>query len=210
MRILCLDGSPKKKDSASRYILEDWSARLGVEHEVSVLSSASCSEGEFAQSIQECDAFVLVFPLYVDGIPAHLLRMMEDAQPLIAASGARARVYVVVQCGFFEGRQNRLALLMTKQWCEACGLSWGQGMGVGAGPMMQAAPIGHGPNKNFGRAAAGFLENICLGQSGETVFISPNFPRFLYRQAAHMSWNMQARKNGLSKKEIGRRLRVFL
>ena len=86
---------------------------------------------------------------------------------------------------------------MTQVFCHASGLRWGQGIGVGAGGMVAAAPMGKGPMKNLGLAVDALVENIRHSSANTKLFVVPNFPRFLCKTAAHFGWEREARKNGL-------------
>jgi hypothetical protein len=73
---------------------------------------------------------------------------------------------------------------------------------VGAGGMAQAAPVGTGPSTNLGKAFDKLVLNIEKLDSRETLDITPNFPRFLYKTMAHIGWNTEGKKNGLRRKEL--------
>jgi len=122
---------------------------------------------------------------------------LDEIQHEIADTAPGLLVYAIVNNGFYEGRQNVTALDMMRNFCDRAGLAWGQGVGVGAGGMAGAAPVGHGPMKNLGSALDLLAENILGNNSAEDYIFEPNFPRFLYKASAHVGWKMQARKNGL-------------
>lgn len=85
------------------------------------------------------------------------------------------------------------------------GLKWGQGLGIGGGGMMTAiknVPIGQGPKKSLGKAFRELANNILNGTSQENIFISPNFPRILYKLAAEMEWRKAIKANGLKRKDL--------
>lgn len=108
--------------------------------------------------------------------------------------------------GFYEGRQNHVAADIMKNWCKAVGLTYGQTLGVGAGEMLafvKNIPFGHGPNKNIGIALQKLSQNIISLNQGEDMFISPNWPRFLWKIQSCLSfWYPRAKKNGLKRKEL--------
>ena len=115
-------------------------------------------------------------------------------------------VYCMINNGFFEGRQNHIALDQMKNWCNAMGLTWGQGIGIGAGemlPFLKDIPLGHGPNKNIGRSFKELACNITALDGGKDLFISPNWPRLLWKiQASLLYFYPLAKKNGLKKKDL--------
>ena len=73
--------------------------------------------------------------MYVDGIPSNLLKLLvEFEKEKVIKSGTK--IYCIVNNGFYEGKQNRLAILQMKNWCEKVKADWGQGIGVGAGELL--------------------------------------------------------------------------
>lgn len=119
-------------------------------------------------------------------------------------------VYAIVNNGFYEGKQNHIAIDIIKNWSLRCGIHFAQGIGHGAGEMMEYLkkyPLGYGPLKSLGKSLIHISENIQTNSSGETVFSNPNFPRFAWKFAGtHFFWNDSAKKNSVKKKEILKRL----
>lgn len=198
MNIVLFDGSPKETDSTSAYLLKTLEAdMLAQGHTLQWEEARSRDVDVFQNAVLACDALVLAFPLYVDSIPSHLLRVLEAMQPRLAQAARHTKVYAILNNGFFEARQNHIALSMIKLWCEKSGLTWGQGLAAGGGGMAQAAPMGYGPSKNMGKALNKLLAAILSGESGEDIYTEPNFPRRLYIFSAHMGWRLQAKANGV-------------
>ena len=90
---------------------------------------------------------MLSFPLYVDSIPAGLLWTLTELEQRLKGSQGleRTLVYPLVNCGFFEAAQNRLAISMVWAWCESCGLGQGRALALGGGEMLGGMPAGKGP-----------------------------------------------------------------
>ena len=154
----------------------------------------------------ESNALVFAFPLYVDGIPSHLLSCIMQLESFLSTIKEKdIVVYTLVNCGFFEGHQTALAIEMMKNWCKKAGLRWGQGIGMGAGGMLQSVknvPAGYGPKKDLGEALSKLVKNISERSSGEDIFITANFPRFLYKLAAEMGWRKSVKANGLKTRDL--------
>lgn len=83
MKITLINGSPKVKDSASGLILNELKIFLN-NSEDEAERNISISEYNFRKNkldsavIEEVvtsDILVFIFPLYVDGVPSHLLRL---------------------------------------------------------------------------------------------------------------------------------------
>jgi hypothetical protein len=199
MIAVIINGSPKAQDSASGLIATALQSRLAQAADCTVCHAARHSRDEIMTAFTGCSALIFVFPLYVDGIPSHLLRLLDEIQNSVASGAA---VYCVVNNGFYEAHQNSVALELMENFCVRSGLRWGQGLGVGAGGMIPAAPIGRGPLKNLGKALDALSENIRDNKTAGNRFVEPNFPKFLYNMAAHISFRAQARKYGLKTKQL--------
>lgn len=205
MKIVCLCGSPKATGSASAYVLKSLTAML-PNADVKDFSALPGKIQGLLPAILECDALVIAFPLYVDGIPGQLLRILSrELQPALAKSGCKAKVYAVINSGFYEARQNKIAMEMLQIWTEKSGLQWGQGLGIGGGGMLQATPMGRGPSVNAAGGLKLLSKNILEGKGGESMFIEPNFPRVLYKTMAHIGWVMQGKKYGNTRKDLYKR-----
>jgi multimeric flavodoxin WrbA len=212
MKIALINGSPKMKGSASGSILEDLKTLISnskVEIFSCELHKTQINENQIVD-IYSCDALVFIFPLYVDGIPSHLLNNLLSLQKYFnSKTSKQIKVYAVVNCGFYEGRQNEIAIEILKNWTYKAGLSWGQGLGIGGGGMLasiKTVPIGHGPKKNLGKAFNELVPNILNSKSGETIYITPNFPRFFYIAGGNLGWRSQIKTNGLKVKDLSRQL----
>ena len=157
------------------------------------------------------DILIFFFPLYVDGIPSHLFRMLMTLEEYMKANReSPITVYAIINNGFYEGKQNHIAMQILENWCLRTGITFGQGIGMGAGEMMDSlnnVPLGKGPLKNLGQAYQNMADLIKSCNTGGSVFLNPNFPKFAWKFiACHLFWNQTARKNGLEKKDILRQL----
>lgn len=207
MNITIINGSPKPKNSLSEYLISELKNFLGVEQTIqSFHINNNTSFQKEMESIANCNLLIFSFPLYVDGIPSHMIRFLEDLEHFIKLNSKKTiTVYSMVNCGFIEGKQNRLALQMIENWCKKAGLVFGQGLGVGGGEMLnsiRSVPIGHGPKKDFGKALKTFADNIKKCSVKSNIFVSPNFPRFAFILAANHMWNSRAKTNKLTKKDL--------
>lgn len=211
MKIALINGSPKVKNSTSEYILKTLKAQLPKGHEIIEHHFRISTVGNIdLEQLTDCDALVFAFPLYVDGLPSHLIKTLYEMEKLLKGRPTKkTTVYSLVNSGFYEGHQNAIALDIMKNWSEKARLSWGQGLGIGGGGMllqMAGMPEGQGPKKNFGEALKVMANNIATDTSADNLFISPNFPRFAYKLAAEMGWRQQGKANGLKAGDLFKQL----
>lgn len=207
MKIGLINGSPKAKDSCSGSLLAEFSKLITGGNDIVHMHIANNKiDPAILSKAVKCDVIVFSFPLYVDGVPSHLLRFMTELKDLLLKNENKdIRTYAIVNCGFFEGKQAKSALQIIENWSERAGIAWGMGVGVGAGGMImsiKSVPLGHGPKKNLGKAFASLAEMVVKKDTTDNIYINANFPRFLYKFGAHQGWKAEAKKNGLKKKDL--------
>ena len=207
MKISVINGSPKAIKSNSE-ILGNYLSSLLKENEIKKYYSISFRlNDENKNEIYNSDVLIFLFPLYVDGIPSNLLKLLvEFEKKKVIKYGTK--IYCIVNNGFYEGKQNQLAILQIKNWCEKVKVRWGQGIGVGAGellPYLKKYPLGQGPLKNLGKVLDKFSANILTLKSDEDIYINPNWLRSLYFLQGSISWILKGRKNNLRVRELFRK-----
>lgn len=215
MNILLVSGSPKKdsnprkNSSASKTILLGLGQLLADRVEpYSIITHRNALDADLAEKAAACEVLVLAFPLYVDGIPSHLLTVMEKLERDAVISSS-TRIYAIVNCGFYEGEHSELALEMTKHWCDRCGAVWGGGLGFGGGgglDMMDSVPMGYGPKKSLGNELRRIADDIFGGSGVGYRFTHVDFPAFLYKLGGQSGWVQRAKANGLKRKDLSKRL----
>ena len=211
MKIALINGSPKKKHSASAALLQMLKNQLPEEYVIIPYHFYRPKISfEDWERIKEAEVLVLAFPLYVDGIPSQVLSCLEQIEGYSRESTYKENmVYLLINCGFYEGRQNALALEMLKNWCAKARLKWGMGVGIGGGGMISAfanMPDEKGPKKNVGKAVRELAEHIKAKESGPDHFVDPNLPRFAYKMVVEMYWRQLGKRHGLKSKDLSRRL----
>ena len=207
MKISIINGSPKAGRSNSE-ILENYLLSLLKDNGIRKYYSISVRlDDKIKNEIYNSDVLIFLFPLYVDGIPSNLLKLFVEFEKEKVVNPA-TRVYCIVNNGFYEGKQNRLAILQMKNWCEKVKANWGQGIGVGAGellPYLKKYKLGQGPLKNLGNVLDEFSSNILTLKSDEDIYINPNWLKSLYFFQGTISWILKGRKNNLRVRELFRK-----
>ncbi|MBQ9592944.1 MAG: hypothetical protein IJR36_03605, partial [Lachnospiraceae bacterium] len=80
-------------------------------------------------------------PLYVDGIPSHVLRFMEEMEAFCKANEIHLHVYCIANNGFIEGKQNEPLMQVFEHFCTRAGIVWGGGIGICGGVMLNVTRI---------------------------------------------------------------------
>ena len=207
MKISIINGSPKAIKSNSE-ILGNYLSSLLKENEIKEYYSIYARlDDKIKNEIHNSDILIFLFPLHVDGIPSNLLKLLVkfEEEKVIKSE---TKIYCIVNNGFYEGKQNRLAILQMKNWCEKVKANWGQGIGVGAGellPYLKKYKLGQGPLKNLGNVLDEFSSNILTLKSDEDIYINPNWLTSLYFLQGSISWILKGRKNNLRVRELFRK-----
>ena len=211
MKVCMIDGSPKNKDSCSRYLIDEIAKLLNSTVEVIVCNARekACS-AESLNSIYGCDAIVFVFPLYVDGIPSHLITFLQQLEEYIKQQPAKSiRVYAVSNCGFFEGKQNKNALEIIENYCDHTGLIWSMGLGIGAGPFICESismPWNSSIKKPVYQALVAIKDGIENGETqNQYLFATVKMPRIMYVIGGNLGWIMRSKRNKFKIRDLYKR-----
>lgn len=209
MKIALINGSPKAKRSASEAILKSLHTYFAPAGEVLDFhfSTQVPAERDLLR-LCACSVLIFAFPLYVDGVPGHLVACLDRLSATLKIAPPKERlVFAVGNCGFYEGQQAHLALEIMAHWAERSGLRWGWGLGVGAGGMLdnEAVSIGHGPQKDLGKALMALAHAADAGKTGDDRFVTANLPRAVYKTAAEFGWRQAVKRNGLRPKDLDTR-----
>jgi len=197
--IVAISGTPKAKGSASGSMIRHIAKALGepVTTYQATRLVRSKDPGQELADILRAEVILFVFPLYVDALPAPLIRVLTLLEKAMRTDMTNPpRVYAVCQCGFFEAEHNRLALDIVANFCARTGLDWRYGVGVGGGAYAgsQANHPTSGPTAVVFTALDDLAQAIRTGDTPtDNVFVTPRMPRLLYQLAANWSWRPMAK-----------------
>ena len=194
--ILMLNCSYKASDSNTQFFLELLKEKLDGEIRIIPLKKVlSGGFAEFQRELEAAEAFVIGAPLYVDGLPAQAVQLLELLLEGNKTPLDRKPVYVVSNLGFYEGEQISNLFDIVRNWCARMGMTYGGGIAVGAGPMIRATkglPLHQDIEKGLHRLA----DHIRDGAAMDNYYAKTVIPRAVYLQAAHMSFRKTLKKNG--------------
>lgn len=207
MKIALINGSPKANNSTSGTLLEELKRYLGDKTEVVNFSfhTATISK-DVIEELAKTDAWVFAYPLYVDGIPGHLLSCLIQLEE-VHLQKPKVHVYGIVNCGFYEGVQAEFALKLLQNWTVKTSFVWGGGVGIGGGGGLSAMPTlkpGQGPKAPIDKALKIFAGTICKKEVRGNNYISVAVPRFLYKMGAQRGWRQLIKENGGKVKDLGK------
>lgn len=140
MKTVFINGSPKKKFSASAYF-------LGVQkffvkgEKVSVNLRSKADYDSVLDTLKDADAVVFCLPLYVDCVPSHVLSFLKVMEKCCQENHLKMNVYAIANNGYIEGVQSEALLQVFRHFCTRSGLVWGGGIGIGGGVMLNVMRI---------------------------------------------------------------------
>ena len=140
MKTVFINCSPKKRFCASAYFLALQRLFTGGKTVTEKLRTPADYE-RVLERLRDAQAVVFALPLYVDGVPSHVLRFMERMETFCKENELRLSVYCVANNGFIEGRQNEPLMHCFEHFCARAGLTWGGGVGIGGGVMLNVYRI---------------------------------------------------------------------
>ena len=140
MKTVLINCSPKKRFCASAYFL--FLQRLFVSGEtVNEKLRTPADHARILEQLRDARAVVFGLPLYVDGVPSHVLRFLEKMEAFCRENGLKLRVYCIANNGFIEGKQNEPLMRVFENFCARAGIAWGGGVGIGGGVMLNVTRI---------------------------------------------------------------------
>lgn len=140
MKTVFINCSPKKRFCASAYfimLLRMFTAGKKVSEKLRTPADYT----RILEQLSDATSVVFSLPLYVDGIPSHVLRFMEAMEAYCKEKDIHLNVYVIANNGFIEGKQNEPLMQMFENFCTRSGNSWMGGVGIGGGVMLNVTRI---------------------------------------------------------------------
>ncbi len=140
MKTVFINCSPKKRFCASAYFLFLQRIILGGE-KVNEKLRTPADHVRILEQLRDAQTVVFGLPLYVDGVPSHVLRFLEEMEGFCLENGLKLRVYCIANNGFIEGKQNEPLMQVFENFCARAGIAWGGGVGIGGGVMLNVTRI---------------------------------------------------------------------
>ncbi len=190
--ILMVNCSLKVKDSNTQYFLERLKNSLDTCEIISLRDVFKTGLDEFVKKLEMADALVIGAPLYVDGLPAQAVKLLEMLLEEYKGKFSNLPVYVVSNLGFYEASQIKPLLDIVRNWCARMGCVYGGGLAVGAGPMISTlrnTVIDKMLNKDVEKGIRKLAKTIAKRESMENYYTKTMIPRAVYLKAAHMKFN---------------------
>lgn len=198
-KIIAINGSPRLRNSVSGIIIDKLKEK--ITDPISVYQALELLKRDdnmdALRDILKADIILLVFPLYVDCLPAPMIKLLNLLETISEAEKMnKPQVFAVVNCGFFEAEHNRMALKIVENFCQKTQLYWNYGLGIGCGGIIGSqTDLSKEPTKAINVAINEFAEAIDKEVKGkENGFVSTDMSQFLYRLNGNLGWQIAATK----------------
>ena len=139
-KTVLINCSPKRKLSVSGFLMRCAGVLIRGKKEYFHLRTPADHQ-PILQALKDAGKVVFVTPLYVDGVPSHMLPFMREMEDFCRENGLRLKVYVIANNGFIEGKQNEPLMQVMENFCARSGLEWCGGIGIGGGVMLNVERI---------------------------------------------------------------------
>ena len=207
-RVLLLVGSPKAagrsvSEALGGYVIDKLEARGWSDRTIFIRASLQSDGGRAAllSGASDADLIILSFPLYVDSLPAPVIRAME----LIAEHGLRenVRFAAIANCGFPEASHNNVALGICRRFADAAGLEWAGGLALGMGGALSGKRLqDQGPMagkiiKSLDLAVEALFNGDFVPDEAIRLMAKPIIPGCMYTIVGNLSWYKQAKRYGV-------------
>lgn len=207
---LFINCSYRGNRARSKVYLEKIAQQMKSEVESVNLIHYANNEEELIQKCMTAKTIVFGMPLYVDGVPSQAVRILEKLY--VKDKGNAKKIYVVAGMGFYESKQIHNLMNIMENWANKAGYEFCGGLAIGAGemigPLLTKIPLDKGPVKNVGEGIIMLAEAIEAEKTMDVVYKNPYmFPRIAYMTAANAGWVPNGKSNGLTKKDLYRKLK---
>ena len=208
-KIVLLNASMRSADGNSAALAKELQKRINRKSELINLSMYLNKPDELVKELEDVETLVLCTPLYVDGLPSQLIRLMETYERNY--TGKAKKIYVLANMGLYESKQLVNLLSQTKKWCELMNFEYNGSVAIGAGELvgglMKAIPLEKGFTKKIAEAEDKLAKAIDDNSKIDDIYTgTESFPRFLYMAIANSGWKRMAKANGIDPKELFRKL----
>jgi len=176
--VLLLVGSPRGEKSTSASLgiylvskLEEYgmTSEIGFIHR---LVNRDKKIQELFRMVENADLIILSFPLYVDSLPAPVIKAMELINEERDRSKGKKTHSIIAICnnGFPEASQNKTALQICRIFARGCGFKWKGGIALGGGGAIAGIPL---------EEKGGMVRNVISGfdQTAHSLSMDQEIPQ---------------------------------
>lgn len=191
--ILILNGSPRAPRSNSKRYAQLFSEACPLE--TVYFDLIKTEQAKVLEAMEETSRVLLVFPLYVDGLPVVLLEFLKYLEEHPPEN--RPTLSVLINCGFLELEQNNIAVEMIRLFARKNGYPMGAVLKIGGGEAILDTPF-----RGFARAKIRALARAVAKDRERVMGVTMPLPKKLFLKASSRYWEAYGRKNGVTREQM--------
>lgn len=192
-RLLIVNGSPRALRSHSKQIAELFQTFWGGE--VSQYNVTAKKHAGICEQIGTYTDLLFVFPLYVDGLPVTLMHFLKEMENHPVSP--KPVVHLIINCGFLEPEQNRVACDMVRLFCKQNGYPFGSSLWIGSGEAILETPFAYFVKRKLKKMAT----SITTGKPVQQMVTMP-LPKRTFLKESTKYWIRYGEKNGVTKQQM--------
>ncbi len=206
-KIILLNASMRSANSCSAKLADKLAMLLNKQTEIIHLEVFINRMTELIQILSNAKILVLCTPIYDEGCPSQLIRLLE----LFANeyNGGSKKIYVLSNDGLYDIKQFENLFSTVRNWCQTMNFAYCGGLGISAGPLIvnYMSRFGSWPTKKVAQEMDRFCEAINNNDKTEDIYTEPYlYPRLLYKLINNRTWGKKAKENGIRPEDLYRRL----
>ena len=166
------------------------------------------------EAFRRADLLILTCPLYVDSLPAPVIRCMELLAEHAESKKTQDKAFAaIINCGFPESLHTEIALKICCRFAQETGMRWQGGLGLGGGeaiagkPLDQAGRLVRNVKRSLMLSAESLAEGRSLPEKAIELMSRPLIPTWLYKWFGNRGWKRQAKRYGTRKRLLARTFR---
>ncbi|MBS5134459.1 MAG: hypothetical protein KHZ05_03300 [Oscillospiraceae bacterium] len=191
--VLILNGSPRAPRSNSKRYAQLFSEACPLE--TVYFDLIKTEQAKVLEAMEETSRVLLVFPLYVDGLPVVLLEFLKYLEEHPPEN--RPTLSVLINCGFLELEQNDIAVEMIRLFARKNGYPMGAVLKIGGGEAILDTPF-----RGFARAKIRALARAVAKDQKRVMGVTMPLPKKLFLKASSRYWEAYGRKNGVTREQM--------
>ncbi len=194
-KVIILNGSPRAPKSNSKMYSEIFVKKF--KDNCDYFNINNRNHEQLIKTIKDNNYsdLVFAFPLYADAVPVGLLKFLKELEK--ANIENRPTISIMINCGFYEPKQNDIAIRIMKVFAKKTGYKYGSTLKIASG---EGTPSTFFKYFLF-RKIKKFAISIRNKKYQDFVYTMP-ISRKLFLKASTIYWTRYGKRNGISKKEM--------
>ncbi len=216
-KVILINGSPRTEEKTTSAEITGQLEKMLRKPEtetytIRVRKSLNSAPESDYEKMAAADAIVFTFPLYYFCLPGMVMGYLQNFEMYCREHKIHpqaAKVYAVINCGFPEPEINTEAARVISCFCMHMGMQFRFAILIGAGPVIfQQMPPAVKARKQLDTAMLQIADDIGSNADimHENISIQVKFPQWLYYFFGSLGWKQDAKRNGLTVKDMYRQV----